>query len=173
MAAPKCINHFSALSSANIRTGPEMNIGDGNFELKPALINMVQQSSFCGKALEDANAHLQHFLKIFITFTIHEITQDVVHHIHHPRNHPGRGTYPHFSILLIGEGKAVVLLQQGSCIHLGEVLQCISHKKNSIGQDECPPKQDLELSTSHGRNHYQGMGAIAGLYLCMPTPQNG
>jgi hypothetical protein len=136
MAAPKCINHFSALSSANIRTGPEMNIGDGNFELKPALINMVQQSSFCGKALEDANAHLQHSPSKksprtwYITFTIQEITQDVVHHIHHPRNHPGRGMYPHFSILLIGEGKAVVLLQQGSCIHLGEVLQCISYKKN-------------------------------------------
>jgi hypothetical protein len=25
-----------------------MNIGDGSFELKPALINMVQQSLFCG-----------------------------------------------------------------------------------------------------------------------------
>jgi hypothetical protein len=41
MAAQKCINDFSAPSSANIRTGPEMNIGDDNFELKPALINMV------------------------------------------------------------------------------------------------------------------------------------
>jgi hypothetical protein len=30
-----------------------------------------------------------------------------------------------FSILVIGEGKAVVLRQQGSCVHLGEVLQCI------------------------------------------------
>jgi hypothetical protein len=47
-----------------------MNIGDGSFELKPALINMVQQSPFCGKASEDANAHLQHFLEIYNTFTI-------------------------------------------------------------------------------------------------------
>jgi hypothetical protein len=62
MGAQKCINDISAPSSANARTGPEMNIEDGNFELKPALINMVQQSPFCGKALEDANAHLQHFL---------------------------------------------------------------------------------------------------------------
>jgi hypothetical protein len=30
----------------------------------------VQQSPFCDKALEDANAHLQHFLEISITFTI-------------------------------------------------------------------------------------------------------
>jgi hypothetical protein len=35
-----------------------MNVRDGNFELKPALINMVQQSLFCGNALENANAHL-------------------------------------------------------------------------------------------------------------------
>jgi hypothetical protein len=44
-----------------VRTGLETNIGDGSFELKPALINVVQQSPFYGKASEDANAHLQHF----------------------------------------------------------------------------------------------------------------
>jgi hypothetical protein len=70
MAARKCIDDFSAPSSANVRIGLEMNIRDGSFELKPALINMVQQSPFCGKASEDANAHLQHFLKIYSTFTI-------------------------------------------------------------------------------------------------------
>jgi hypothetical protein len=47
-----------------------MNVGDGSFELKPALINMVQQRPFCGKASEVANAHLQHFLEIGSTFTI-------------------------------------------------------------------------------------------------------
>jgi hypothetical protein len=70
MTARKCTNDFSALSSANIRIGLEMNVGDGNFELKPALINMVQQSPFCGKASEDASAHLQYFLEICSTFTI-------------------------------------------------------------------------------------------------------
>jgi hypothetical protein len=58
MAAQRCINNFSAPSSANVRTGPETNIRDDNFELKPTLINMVQQSPFCGKASKDANAHL-------------------------------------------------------------------------------------------------------------------
>jgi hypothetical protein len=47
-----------------------MNIGDGSFELKPALINMVQQIPFYGKASEYANAHLQHFLEICSTFII-------------------------------------------------------------------------------------------------------
>jgi hypothetical protein len=42
LAARKWINDLSISSSANIRTGPKTNIGDGNFELKSALINMVQ-----------------------------------------------------------------------------------------------------------------------------------
>jgi hypothetical protein len=50
MATRRCINDFSALSSANFRTSLEMNIGDGSFKLKLALINLVQQSPFCGKA---------------------------------------------------------------------------------------------------------------------------
>jgi hypothetical protein len=77
-AARRCMNDFSALSSANVRTGPEMNIEDGSFKLKPALINMVQQSPFCGKTSEDANAHLQHFLEICKTFTIRGVSQDAV-----------------------------------------------------------------------------------------------
>jgi hypothetical protein len=62
MAGQKCINDFSTPSSSNVRTGLVMNVGDGSFELKLALINMVQQSPFCGKVSEDSNAHLQHFL---------------------------------------------------------------------------------------------------------------
>jgi hypothetical protein len=68
--ARKCINDFSTPSSANIKTGSETNIGDSHFELKPGLINMVQQSPFCGNDFEDDNAHLQHFLEICSTFTI-------------------------------------------------------------------------------------------------------
>jgi hypothetical protein len=37
-------------------------VGDGDFEIKSALINMVQANPFSGKASEYANAHLQHFL---------------------------------------------------------------------------------------------------------------
>jgi hypothetical protein len=70
MAAQRCITDFSTPSSANVGTGPEMNIGDGSIECKLALINMVQQSPFSGKALEDDNAHLQHFLEICSTFAI-------------------------------------------------------------------------------------------------------
>jgi hypothetical protein len=78
MAARRCINDFLALSSANARTGSEMNIRDGSFKFKPALINMVQQSPFHGKTSKDGNTHLQHFLEICSTFTIRGVTQDVV-----------------------------------------------------------------------------------------------
>ena len=38
--------------------------GNEGFELKTGLVNMVQASPFCGKASEDANAHLQNFLEV-------------------------------------------------------------------------------------------------------------
>jgi hypothetical protein len=44
-----------------------------------AALSMVQQSPLCGKASDDANTHLQHFLEICSTFTIRGVTQDVVH----------------------------------------------------------------------------------------------
>ena len=37
--ANKTLHEFSAPTTANIRTGPTVNIGDNGFELKPALIN--------------------------------------------------------------------------------------------------------------------------------------
>jgi hypothetical protein len=39
--AQKSLREFSALTTANIRTGPEVNVGDNGFELKPTLITMV------------------------------------------------------------------------------------------------------------------------------------
>jgi hypothetical protein len=39
--ANKSLREFSAPTTANIRTGPEVSVGDNGFELKLALINMV------------------------------------------------------------------------------------------------------------------------------------
>jgi hypothetical protein len=58
--------------------GPQLNLGDATFELKPTLINMVQANPFCGKPHEDANAHLQHFLEVCGTFTIKGVTSDAI-----------------------------------------------------------------------------------------------
>jgi hypothetical protein len=71
--ANKSLHEFSTPTTANIRTGPATEI-EQNFELKPALINMVQDNQFCGKAHEDASAHLQHFLEICITSPLSILT---------------------------------------------------------------------------------------------------
>ena len=76
--ANRTLREFSAPTTANIYTGPTISVGDNGFELKPALINMVQASQFCGKAHEDVSAHLQQFLEINNTFTIKGVTQDVI-----------------------------------------------------------------------------------------------
>ena len=44
--ADNTFREFSAPTMANIHTRPIVNIGDNGFELKPALINIVQASSF-------------------------------------------------------------------------------------------------------------------------------
>jgi hypothetical protein len=63
----KTLCEFSAPTTANIRMGPATNVGENGFELKHALITMVQANQFCGKTHEDASAHLQHFLEIYNT----------------------------------------------------------------------------------------------------------
>ena len=68
--AEKTLRDFSAPSAANVATGPNVDVGDMNFELKSSLINMVQASPLCGKPNEDANAHLQNFLELCKTITI-------------------------------------------------------------------------------------------------------
>jgi hypothetical protein len=79
--ANKSLHEFSAPTTANIHTGGEERVQpsrDNEFELKPALITLVQANQFCGKAHEDASAHLQHFLEICSTFTIKGVTRDAI-----------------------------------------------------------------------------------------------
>ena len=76
--ANRTIRVFSARLAINVATGPDVINADTHFELKPTLITMVQASPFCGKAHEDANAHLQHFLDISSTFTIKGVTQEAI-----------------------------------------------------------------------------------------------
>jgi len=66
----KTLCEFTIPSTDNVATGPNINVGDVNFELKSSLINMVQASLFCGKPNEDANAHLQNFLELCDTVVI-------------------------------------------------------------------------------------------------------
>jgi len=61
----------------NICTGPVVEI-EWTFELQSGLINMVQANQLCGKAHEDASAHLQHFLTICSMFTIQDVPRDAI-----------------------------------------------------------------------------------------------
>jgi hypothetical protein len=67
---------FVALSPSRMSLEMTYYFIERSFELKLALINMVQASQFCGKAQEDASAHLQHFLDICSTFTIKDVPRD-------------------------------------------------------------------------------------------------
>jgi hypothetical protein len=75
----RTIREFSAPSNTNVPTGQNTTVGDKNFELKPALFNMVQENLFFGKPNEDANAHLQHFLDVCRTITICGVMDDAIH----------------------------------------------------------------------------------------------
>jgi hypothetical protein len=48
------------------------------FELQLSLINLVQATTFSGKAQEDATAHPQDFLEIGSTIIIKDVAQDII-----------------------------------------------------------------------------------------------
>ena len=49
-----------------------------NFELKPALITMVQQNQFTGHPTEDPNKHLGRFLRIANTIKLNGVRPEVI-----------------------------------------------------------------------------------------------
>src|SRR6185312_1292859 len=76
--AQKTLRDYSAPSANQVPTGPEVNTGGENFEIKTGLITMVQANPFCGRANEDASAHLQQFLELCSTFVINGVSQDAI-----------------------------------------------------------------------------------------------
>jgi len=49
-----------------------------NFELKPALISMVQQSQFARTPLEDPNLHFSVFLEVCDMLKLNAVSNDVI-----------------------------------------------------------------------------------------------
>jgi hypothetical protein len=66
----KTLCEYSAPSTDQVPTGPEINTCDINFEIKTGLIMMAHASPFCGKPNEDLSTHLQQFVELCSTFTI-------------------------------------------------------------------------------------------------------
>lgn len=51
-----------------------------NFEIKPAIIQMIQQTiQFGGSSQEDDNVYITNFLEICNTFKYNEVTDDAIH----------------------------------------------------------------------------------------------
>ena len=131
----RTLREFSALTTANIRTGPHIDVGDKAFELKPALINMVQASQFCGKAHKDASAQLQHFLEICSTFTIKDVPADAV-------------LLRLFPFSLVGRGKAVVLHPQRQTHYLVTLLHCLPSQVLCYRQNQCLTGENYKFSAT-------------------------
>jgi len=62
------------ISSTITRSTVEMN----NFELRPVLISMVQQSQFGGSPMEDPNVHLSIFLEVCDTLKLNGVLTDAI-----------------------------------------------------------------------------------------------
>ena len=77
--AQKTLRQFSAPSNSHIPTGLNNYQGTNGFEIKTGLVNMVQASPFCGKASEDANAHLQDFMEVSSIINPRGTTMDNIH----------------------------------------------------------------------------------------------
>ena len=108
--ANRSIHDFSTPLAAKVATSPNIINADTHFELKPALITMVRASPFCGKAHEDANAHLQQFLEISSTFTIMGVTQEAIR-------------LRLFPFSFFEKRKTMVLLELQCCRYMGKVFQ--------------------------------------------------
>nr|ABA94891.1 Transposable element protein, putative, Retrotrans_gag [Oryza sativa Japonica Group] len=76
--ADKTLREFPAPFANNVATGPQINMGDMDFDLKSSLITMAHASPFCAKPNKDANAHLQQFLEICSTYIVKGISPDAV-----------------------------------------------------------------------------------------------
>jgi len=96
--ANKTIHEFFAPSVASVAIGHTIINVYVNFKLNLTLVIMVQASPFCGKAHEDANAHLQHFSKDMCN-------------LHHQRSNSRGHQAPSILILLTWKGEAMVLLE--------------------------------------------------------------
>ena len=56
----------------------QLAIDANNFELKPALITMVQQNQFTGHPTEDPNEHLGRFLRMANTVKLNGVRPEVI-----------------------------------------------------------------------------------------------
>ena len=158
--ADKTLCEFSAPTMANIYTRPTTNVGDNGFELKPALINMVQASQFCGKAHEDASAHLQHFLEICSTFTIKGVSRDTI-------------LLRLFPFSLLGKAKEWFYANKYRNTTWDNCSTAFLSKFFPIGKDQCSAWKNFKLPTATWWIYPWGMGTLSRLHIRMSLSLDG
>ncbi|XP_073049544.1 uncharacterized protein [Primulina eburnea] len=70
--------HFRPIINAHYSGIARGTIAANNFELKPALINMVQQNQFGGAATADPHLHLRTFLEITDTVKMNGVSDELI-----------------------------------------------------------------------------------------------
>jgi len=78
------ITDFSSPSATHISLGPQVEIGDIDFEIQPSLIRMVQASTFSGKPHKDANTHLQNILEVCSTIALNGVITGAIRRLLFP-----------------------------------------------------------------------------------------
>ncbi|XP_073307190.1 uncharacterized protein [Primulina huaijiensis] len=71
-------DHFRPVINDHYYGIARWTINANNFELKPALINMVQQNQFARTATSDPHVHLRTFLEITDTVKINNVPDDII-----------------------------------------------------------------------------------------------
>ena len=72
-------NYFKPVINDNYSRIVHKTINANNFELKAALISMVQQNQFGGSPLKDPNVHLAKFMEICDTMKMNGVIEDSIH----------------------------------------------------------------------------------------------
>ncbi|XP_073137137.1 uncharacterized protein [Henckelia pumila] len=98
-------DHFKLIVQAHYSGIARGTINANNFELKPALINMVQQNQFNGSATADPHLHLRMLLEITHTVNINEVSEDIIRLRWFPFSLRDQARYWLQSLSLRAEGK--------------------------------------------------------------------
>ena len=117
--AQKTLRQFSAPSNSRIPTGLNNYQGTNGFEIKTGLVNMIQACPFCGKASEDAHAHLQNFLEVSSIINPRGTTMDNIR-------------LRLFPFSLLGKAKTWFYTNKEAF-------------NTSGGQDQCPSEHDFQF----------------------------
>ena len=97
----------------------------------------------------------------------------VVRNHHHQGCRTWKRQAPLVSLLPLREGKAMVLPEQGSYQHVGQMFRGVPQEIFSHEQNKCSEGKDIKLPAYLTRIHSWGLGKALGVHLSLPPPRDG